>query len=159
MPDNDNPWQRPEPPPMRPPEPPPNRPTDSPPFTPPEPSPFKRPEPPPWGKWFRGVGGKLWDWSRRVAFPAAVIGIAALPAVAHAQIVSGTDPSTIINAALTLILGPIGIGLASLGLIVMLLQITRFGLAGLLIYVGIVAGVFGASYVTQQILAGAGTGG
>jgi type IV secretory pathway VirB2 component (pilin) len=155
LPDADNPWQRPEPPPMRPPEPPANRPTDSPPYTPPEPPPFKRPEPPPWGKWFRSI----LDRANRFALPVLVIGLAALPAVAHAQISSGTDPSTIIQAALTLILGPIGIGLATLGLIVMLLQITRFGLAGLLIYVGIVAGVFGASYVTQQILGGAGAGG
>ncbi len=155
MADNDNPWRRPEPPPFRSPEPSPNRPTDSPPFTPPEPPPFKRPEPPPWGKWFRNVIGQL----DRFALPVLVIGLALLPALAHAQISSGSDPSTIIQAALTLILGPVGIGLATLGLIVMLLQITRFGLAGLLIYVGIIAGVFGASYVTQQILAGAGTGG
>jgi len=32
------------------------------------------------------------------------------------------------------------------------LQITRFGIAGLLIYVGIISGIFGASYVVQQLL-------
>ena len=68
------------------------------------------------------------------------------------MVTGGTDPSTIIQAALTLILGPIGTGLATLGLIVMLLQIVRFGLAGLLIYVGIIAGIFGAAYVVQQLL-------
>lgn len=156
MPDNENPWQRPEPPPMRPPEPPPNRQTDSPPFTPPENPPFKRPEPPPWGKWFRSVN----DGLDRHALPILVIGLAVLPALAHAQIVSGgSDPTTIIQAALTLILGPVGVGLATLGLIVMLLQITRFGIAGLLIYVGIIAGIFGSSYVTQQLIGGAGAGG
>ena len=152
-------WQRPEPPPFRPPEPPPNRPGDAPPFRPPEPPPFKRPEPPPFGPWFRGKIGGVRDWLRRVALPAAVVGITLLPAVAHAQIASGTDPSTIINAALQFILGPVGLGLAALGLIVMLLQITRFGLAGLLIYVGIISGVFGSAYVVQQILGGAGAGG
>lgn len=153
--DDPSPWQKPEPPPFRPPEPQPNRPGTAPPFTPPEPPPFKRPEPPPFGPWFRGVR----DLLRRVALPAAVIGITVLPVVAHAQIASGTDPSTIISAALQFILGPVGIGLAALGLIVMLLQITRFGLAGLLIYVGIISGVFGSAYVVQQILGGAGTAG
>ena len=148
-------WQKPEPPPFRPPEPPPNRPGNAPPFTPPEPPPFKRPEPPPWGPWFRGKVGGIREWLRRVALPTAVVGITLLPAVAHAQIVSGTDPSTIIDAALQFILGPVGLGLAALGLIVMLLQITRFGLAGLLIYVGIISGVFGSAYVVQQILGGA----
>ena len=37
-------------------------------------------------------------------------------------------------------------------LIVMLLQIARFGLAGLMIYVGIVAGIFGSAYVVTQLL-------
>jgi hypothetical protein len=45
-----------------------------------------------------------------------------------------------------------GTGLATLGLIVMLLQIARFGLAGLMIYVGIVAGIFGSAYVVTQLL-------
>jgi type IV secretory pathway VirB2 component (pilin) len=157
--DDPAPWQRPEPPPFRPPEPPPNRPGNAPPFTPPEPPPFKRPEPPPWGPWFRGKIGGIREWLRRVACPVAVIALVGVPTLAHAQIVSGTDPSTIIDAALTFILGPVGLGLAALGLIVMLLQITRFGLAGLLIYVGIISGVFGSAYVVQQILGGAGTGG
>ena len=117
----------------------------------PEPPPFRPPEPPPFGPWFRGAR----DLLCRMTLPAAVIGITVLPVVAHAQIASGTDPSTIIDAALQFILGPVGIGLAALGLIVMLLQITRFGLAGLLIYVGIISGVFGSAYVVQQILGGA----
>jgi type IV secretory pathway VirB2 component (pilin) len=138
-----SPWQKPEPPPFRPPEPP----------------PFKRPEPPPWGPWFRGKIGRIREWLQRVACPVAALAFVGVPTLAHAQIVSGTDPSTIIDAALQFILGPVGLGLAALGLIVMLLQITRFGLAGLLIYVGIISGVFGSAYVVQQILGGAGTGG
>jgi type IV secretory pathway VirB2 component (pilin) len=76
----------------------------------------------------------------------------ALATPAFALVSSSTDPTTIISAALNLFLGPMGTGLATLGLIVMLLQITRFGIAGLLIYVGIISGIFGASYVVQQLL-------
>ena len=80
----------------------------------------------------------------------ATIAMAATPS--HALVTSSTDPSTIIQASLNLILGPLGTGLATLGLIVMLLQIARFGLAGLMIYVGIVAGIFGSAYVVTQLL-------
>ncbi|MGH7072028.1 MAG: lytic transglycosylase domain-containing protein, partial [Acetobacteraceae bacterium] len=109
--DDPSPWQKPEPPPFWPPEPPPNRPGTAPPFTPPEPPPFKRPEPPPWGPWFRGKIGGILEWLRRVACPVAALAFVGVPTLAHAQIASGTDPSTIISAALQFILGPVGIGL------------------------------------------------
>ena len=90
---------------------------------------------------------------------AFVIGlIAADPAFAQ-TVTSGTDPTTIINAGLSLATGPLGIGLATLGLIVMLCGIMRFGLGALLIYVGIVSGIFGSSYIVQQLTGGTGTGG
>jgi type IV secretory pathway VirB2 component (pilin) len=76
--------------------------------------------------------------------------------VQAALVTSSTDPSTIVQAALTYITGPIGIGLATLGLMVMLLQITRFGIAGLLVYVGIIAGIFGAGYIVNQLLGNGG---
>jgi len=82
----------------------------------------------------------------------ALVSLTVAASPAFALVSSSTEPSTIISAALNLFLGPIGTGLATLGLIVMLLQITRFGIAGLLIYIGIISGIFGASYVVQQLL-------
>jgi type IV secretory pathway VirB2 component (pilin) len=89
---------------------------------------------------------------RYLTFVAGVAVAAMITSPSYALVTGGTDPTTIITAALNLILGPMGTGLATLGLIVMLLQIARFGLAGLMIYVGIIAGIFGASYVVQQLL-------
>jgi len=76
----------------------------------------------------------------------------ALATPAFALVSSSTDPTMIISAALNLILGPMGTGLATLGLIVMLLQIGRHGIVGLLIYVGIISAIFGSSYVVTQLL-------
>jgi hypothetical protein len=90
--DDPSPWQKPEPPPFRPPEPPPNRPGTAPPFTPPELPPFKRPGPPPFGPWFRGKIGGIREWLWRVAYPIAALAFVGVPTLAHAQIVSGTDP-------------------------------------------------------------------
>jgi type IV secretory pathway VirB2 component (pilin) len=83
-----------------------------------------------------------------------VIAMAAqvVTAPASALVSSGTDPSTIIQAALNLILGPIGTGLATLGLIVMLCSISRHGFGGILVYVAIISGIFGSAYVVTQLL-------
>jgi type IV secretory pathway VirB2 component (pilin) len=105
-----------------------------------------------------GINSSNWRWHQRrksmryLTFVAGVAVTAMITSPSYALVTGGTDPTTIITAALNLILGPMGTGLATLGLIVMLLQIARFGLAGLMIYVGIIAGIFGASYVVQQLL-------
>ena len=80
-----------------------------------------------------------------------------LPALAHAQVVTGgTDPTTILDNIATFILGPFGEGLAVLGLIgigfAFILGRASLGLIGSI--VGGLVLVFGASFLITQFVGG-----
>lgn len=83
--------------------------------------------------------------------------LAALPAMAYAQTVSGgASPQTMINNVCTFILGPFGQTLAVLGIIAIGV-LFMFGRASLGIIAGIIGGIvimFGASYLGQTLTGG-----
>jgi type IV secretion system protein VirB2 len=75
---------------------------------------------------------------------------------AHAQTIGGgTDPSTILTAIASYILGPFGQSLAVLALIVgVSFLVGRLGLFGIAAFIGGLVLVFGSSYLVQQFLGG-----
>jgi type IV secretion system protein VirB2 len=75
---------------------------------------------------------------------------------AQAQTVGGTDPSTILQAIATYILGPFGQALAVLALIGVGISflVGRLGLFGIAAFIGGLILVFGSSYLVQQFLGG-----
>ena len=80
-----------------------------------------------------------------------------LPAVAHAQTVSGgASPQTMLNNVCTFILGPFGQSLTVIGIIGIGL-LWMFGRASLGVIAGIIGGIiimFGASYLGQTLTGG-----
>jgi type IV secretion system protein VirB2 len=80
-----------------------------------------------------------------------------LPAVAHAQVVSGgASPQTMLSNVCTFILGPFGQTLAVLGIIAIGV-LWMFGRASLGVIAGIIGGIvimFGASYLGQTLTGG-----
>lgn len=100
---------------------------------------------------------RTWTWRivaerLRWAFALCVV-----PAVAHAQTVSGGEsPQTMINNVCTFILGPFGATIAVLGLIGIGF-LFMFGRASLGVIAGIVGGIvimYGASYLGQTLTGG-----
>ena len=89
----------------------------------------------------------------------ALAAIAAFPAVAHAQTVTGgASPATMINNICTFILGPFGQSLAVLGIIAIGLS-WMFGRVSLGLIAGVIGGIvimFGASYLGSTLTGGAG---
>ena len=75
---------------------------------------------------------------------------------AQAQTVGGTDPSTILQAIATYILGPFGQALAVLALIGVGISflVGRLGLFGIAAFIGGLILIFGSSYLVQQFLGG-----
>lgn len=76
---------------------------------------------------------------------------------AHAQTVGGgSDPSTILTAVASYILGPFGQALAVLALIGVGISflVGRLGLFGIAAFIGGLVLVFGSSYLVQQFLGG-----
>jgi type IV secretion system protein VirB2 len=89
----------------------------------------------------------------------AIGGVMLVPALAHAQTVSGgASPATMINNICTFILGPFGQSLAVLGIIAIGLS-WMFGRASLGLIAGVIGGIvimFGASYLGQTLTGGSG---
>jgi type IV secretion system protein VirB2 len=87
----------------------------------------------------------------------ALAAIAAFPAVAHAQTVTGgASPATMINNICTFILGPFGQSLAVLGIIAIGLS-WMFGRVSLGLIAGVIGGIvimFGASYLGSTLTGG-----
>jgi type IV secretory pathway VirB2 component (pilin) len=95
--------------------------------------------------------------TRTALIPLAFMCVVAVDTAIQAQVVGGTDPTTILTAITTFILGPFGQALAVLGLIAAGVTF-MFGRLGLLHLGAFVAGlvlVFGASFLVQQFLGGA----
>ena len=91
--------------------------------------------------------------SRPIIAAASVSGATA----AHAQTIGGgSDPSTILQAIATYILGPFGQALAVLALIGVGISflVGRLGLFGIAAFIGGLILVFGSSYLVQQFLGG-----
>jgi type IV secretory pathway VirB2 component (pilin) len=81
-----------------------------------------------------------------------------ITSAAQAQVVGGgTDPTTILTAIATYILGPFGQALAVLGCIAIgcAFLFGHLGLRGLGAFVGGLALVFGSAFLVQQFLGGA----
>ena len=79
------------------------------------------------------------------------------PTAANAQTVGGgSDPSTILQAITTYILGPFGQSLAVLGLIAVGISflLGRLGLFALAAFIGGLILIFGSSYLVNQFLGG-----
>lgn len=93
---------------------------------------------------------------RRAALALAIM-FALLPAMAHAQTVSGgAAPQTMINNICTFILGPFGQSLAVIGIIGIGLA-WMFGRASLALIAGVIGGIvimFGASYLGATLTGG-----
>ena len=92
--------------------------------------------------------------STRLAIVAAGVCCAT---AAHAQTIGGgTDPSTILTAVASYILGPFGQALAVLALIGVGISflVGRLGLFGIAAFIGGLVLVFGSSYLVQQFLGG-----
>jgi type IV secretion system protein VirB2 len=85
------------------------------------------------------------------------ISIAAMPAAAFAQTVSGgASPATMVNNVCTFILGPFGESISVLG-IIGIGFLFMFGRASLGVIAGVVGGIvimFGASYLGQTLTGG-----
>jgi type IV secretion system protein VirB2 len=83
--------------------------------------------------------------------------IAAMPATAYAQTVSGgASPATMVNNVCTFILGPFGESISVLG-IIGIGFLFMFGRASLGVIAGVVGGIvimFGASYLGQTLTGG-----
>jgi type IV secretion system protein VirB2 len=83
--------------------------------------------------------------------------IAAMPATAYAQTVSGgASPATMVNNVCTFILGPFGESICVLG-IIGIGFLFMFGRASLGVIAGVIGGIvimFGASYLGQTLTGG-----
>jgi type IV secretion system protein VirB2 len=88
---------------------------------------------------------------------AVALSLLLLPALAHAQTVTGGEsPQTMINNVCTFILGPFGETIAVLG-IIGIGFLFMFGRASLGVIAGIIGGIvimFGASYLGQTLTGG-----
>jgi type IV secretory pathway VirB2 component (pilin) len=73
---------------------------------------------------------------------------------ARAMVTGGVDPTTILQNGFTLITGDIGRGVAVLGLIGTFCLVSRIGLMGVLMYVVLLAGIFGSAYIGQTLIGG-----
>jgi type IV secretory pathway VirB2 component (pilin) len=94
----------------------------------------------------------------RLKTAAAVLAIsAAAPAISYAQTVGGTDVGTAVTNAVTYLLGPFGVGVASIIVIIIaiLLAIGRHTYEGILLAVIAIALYFGGPGLIAKI---AGTG-
>jgi type IV secretory pathway VirB2 component (pilin) len=94
----------------------------------------------------------------RLKTAAAVLAIsAAAPAISYAQTVGGTDAGTVVTNAVTYLLGPFGVGVASIIVIIIaiLLAIGRHTYEGILLAVIAIALYFGGPGLIAKI---AGTG-
>jgi type IV secretion system protein VirB2 len=92
--------------------------------------------------------------STRLAIVAA--GVCCTTAAYAQTIGGGTDPSTILTAVASYILGPFGQALAVLALIGVGISflVGRLGLFGIAAFIGGLVLVFGSSYLVQQFLGG-----
>ena len=92
-----------------------------------------------------------------IAGALALGAVAAFPALAHAQTVTGgASPATMINNICTFILGPFGQSLAVLGIIAIGLS-WMFGRVSLGLIAGVIGGIvimFGASYLGSTLTGG-----
>jgi type IV secretory pathway VirB2 component (pilin) len=93
--------------------------------------------------------------------PALALAVACVPRIVHAQTVTGgTDPTTILNAIATYILGPFGQVVAVLGLIAVGVAF-MFGRVGIFLLGGVIGGlvlIFGSAFLVQQFFGGVGAG-
>jgi type IV secretory pathway VirB2 component (pilin) len=91
---------------------------------------------------------------------AAAVGAlsAAMPAVSYAQAVGGTDAGTVMTNAVTYLLGPFGIGVASILVIIIaiLLAIGRHTYEGILLAIIAIALYFGGPGLVAKIAGGGG---
>ncbi|MGD0104442.1 MAG: pilin major subunit VirB2 [Rhodopila sp.] len=96
--------------------------------------------------------------SAQIATALALCAVAAFPALANAQTVTGgASPATMINNICTFILGPFGQSLAVLGIIAIGLS-WMFGRVSLGLIAGVIGGIvimFGASYLGSTLTGGA----
>lgn len=78
---------------------------------------------------------------------------AMLPALAHAQVVGGVDPATIINNVTSYMLGPIGIGIAFLATIAVAVwvMVGRHSLELFVRYLAFLGMYFGATFVVNRL--------
>lgn len=90
--------------------------------------------------------------SRYLKVVVAALVAQAIVSPAHALVSSSTDPSTIIENAANLATGRTGQAIAVLGLMGAFLGIHSHGFGGLLIAVCIIAGIFSAAFIIQQLL-------
>ena len=93
----------------------------------------------------------------RLKTATAVLAIsAAAPAISHAQAVGGTDAGTVLTNAVTYLLGPFGIGVASILVIIIaiLLAIGRHTYEGILLAVMAIALYFGGPGLIAKIAGG-----
>jgi len=88
---------------------------------------------------------------------AAAVSLAA-PAMSYAQAVTGGDAGTIMTNAVTYLLGPFGIGVASIFVIIIaiLLAIGRHTYEGILLAIIAIAFYFGGPGLVQRLVGGAG---
>ena len=93
----------------------------------------------------------------QIAGALALVAVAAFPALAHAQTVTGgASPATMVNNICTFILGPFGQSLAVLGIIAIGLS-WMFGRVSLGLIAGVIGGIiimFGASYLGSTLTGG-----
>ena len=93
----------------------------------------------------------------RLKTAAAVVALSvAMPAVSYAQAVGGTDAGTVLTNAVTYLLGPFGIGVASILVIIIaiLLAIGRHTYEGILLAVMAIALYFGGPGLIAKIAGG-----
>ena len=95
--------------------------------------------------------------SAQIATALTLCAVAAFPALANAQTVTGgASPATMINNICTFILGPFGQSLAVLGIIAIGLS-WMFGRVSLGLIAGVIGGIvimFGASYLGSTLTGG-----
>ena len=99
------------------------------------------------------------QWKDRLLTATAVAAISlASPAISYAQAVTGTDAGTVMTNAVTYLLGPFGIGVASIFVIIIaiLLAIGRHTYEGILLAVLAIALYFGGPGLIQKIAGGGG---
>lgn len=94
---------------------------------------------------------------RKAATSIAAAGVFGASAANAQTVGGGTDPSTILQAIATYILGPFGQSLAVLGLIAVGISflLGRVGLFVLAAFIGGLILIFGSSYLVSQFLGGA----
>jgi type IV secretion system protein VirB2 len=112
--------------------------------------------------WYRGEffylppANRALERIRQLAASIAAAGVVGATAAQAQTVGGGTDPSTILQAITTYILGPFGQSLAVLGLIAVGISflLGRLGLFVLAAFIGGLILIFGSSYLVSQFLGG-----